>query len=103
MYCANWVLKNKISDTTLIPRQDKTLTVSAKTGENLELLIQYIRDRISPQIIGVDLLIPYDRAGLISDLHDDGVVAELEYAEKGIRAKAGVEKTHYHKYEPFLI
>ncbi|NLK91046.1 MAG: GTPase HflX [Clostridiales bacterium] len=94
---------DKISDTTLIPRQDKTLTVSAKTGENLELLIQYIRDRISPQIIGVDLLIPYDRAGLISDLHDDGVVAELEYAEKGIRAKAGVEKTHYHKYEPFLI
>lgn len=44
---------DKISDTTLIPRQDKTLTVSAKTGENLELLIQYIRDRISPQIIGV--------------------------------------------------
>ncbi|HZX21163.1 MAG TPA: GTPase HflX [Clostridia bacterium] len=94
---------DKIPDTTLLPREDKSLAVSAKTGENLDLLIQYIRDRISPQIIEIDLLIPYDKAGLISDLHDNGVVAELEYVEKGIRAKAGVEEMHYHKYKPFLI
>ncbi len=94
---------DKIPDTTLLPREDKSLAVSAKTGENLDLLIQYIRDRISPQIIEIDLLIPYDKAGLISDLHNNGVVAELEYVEKGIRAKAGVEKTHYHKYKPFLM
>lgn len=93
---------DKVPDTTVLPRENNSLAVSAKTDRNLDLLIQYIENQIGPQIIEVDLLIPYDKGNLISSLHDNGVVVELEYAEEGVRAKANIEKIYYHKYEPFL-
>lgn len=92
---------DKISDITLIPKDEISLAISAKTNENLNLLIRYIRKQIGPQIIEINLLIPYDKGSLISSLHDDGIVIKSEYAEEGFKVKAKVEKTYYHKYEPF--
>ena len=93
---------DRVPDITLLPRENNSLAISAKTGRNLDLLLQYIKNQVGPQVVEVDLLIPYDKGNLISSLHDNGVVVELEYAEEGIRAKANIEKTYYHKYEPFL-
>lgn len=92
---------DKISDITLIPKDEISLAISAKTNENLNLLIRYIRKQIGPQIIEINLLIPYDKGSLISSLHDDGIVIKSEYAEEGFKVKAKIEKTYYHKYEPF--
>ncbi|MCK9268362.1 MAG: GTPase HflX [Alkaliphilus sp.] len=92
---------DKISDMTLIPKDENSLTISAKTNENLNLLIRYIRKRIGPQIIEIDLLIPYDKGSLISSLHDDGIIIESEYAEEGFKVKAKIEKIYHHKYEAF--
>lgn len=94
---------DKISDITLIPKHDNSLAISAKTNENLDLLIQRVRDHIGPQIIQVDLLVPYDRGDLISNLHSDGVVVELEYVEEGVKIRANIEEMYYHKYEPFQL
>ena len=92
---------DKISDITLIPKDEISLAISAKTNENLNLLIRYIRKQIGPQIIEINLLIPYDKGSLISSLHDDGIVIKSEYAEEGFKVKAKIEKTYHHKYEPF--
>ena len=92
---------DKISDMTLIPKDENSLAISAKTNENLNLLIRYIRKQIGPQIIEIDLLIPYDKGSLISSLHDDGIIIESEYAEEGFKVKAKIEKIYHHKYEAF--
>lgn len=92
---------DKISDTTLLPKDENSFAVSATTNRNLDLLVQYIRDQIGPQIIEIDLLIPYDKGNLMSSLHDDGIIIESEYVENGIRVKAKIEKTHYNKYMSF--
>lgn len=94
---------DKISDETLLPKEDNALYISAKTNKNIDLLIERIRNEIGPDIIEVDLLIPYDKGNLLSSLHKDGVVLESEYAENGTKIKARVEKIHYHKYEPFRL
>ncbi len=94
---------DKISDMTLIPKDEYSLAISAETNENLDLLIRYIGEQIGPRIIEINLLIPYDKGNLISSLHDDGIVIESEYAEEGFKARAKVEKTYHHKYEPFQL
>src|SRR5690606_21850385 len=92
---------DKVSDETLLPKEENSLCISAKTNKNLDKLIEYIRNQIGPDIIEANLLIPYDKGNLLSSLHNDGVVLESEYVEGGIEVKARVEKMYYHKYEPF--
>lgn len=94
---------DKVSDETLLPKEENSLCISAKTNKNLDKLIEYIRNQIGPDIIEANLLIPYDKGNLLSSLHNDGVVLESEYVEGGIEVKARVEKMYYHKYEPFKL
>lgn len=94
---------DKITDKTLLPKEENSVYISAKTTENIDILIEYIKDKIGPDIIEVDLLIPYDKGSLISSLHNDGVVLTSEYVEGGTNVRAKIEKMHYHKYESFKI
>lgn len=93
---------DKIVDTSLLPKGHNCIAISAKTSDNLDMLVERIREKIGPKTIEVNLLIPYDKGNFISSLHDDGVVIESKYVEEGIRVKANVEQTYYHKYQPFI-
>ncbi len=94
---------DKIDDEIFIPKEDNNIGISAKTNKNLDILVEYIRNVIGPKTIDLQLLIPYDKGSLASNLHNDGTVITSEYVGEGIMVKAKVEKIHYHKYKDYQL
>jgi len=94
---------DKISDETLLPKEENCIHISAVTHKNIDVLIEKIRAEIGPDIIEVDLLIPYDKGNLISSLHKEGIVLSTEYVEGGTQVNARLENMYYHKYEPYKL
>ena len=94
---------DKVLDETLLPKEVDALSISALTNKNIDKLIDAIKNKIGPDVIEVDLLIPYEKGNLLSNLHNEGVVIKSEYVEGGTEVKAKIEKIHYHKYEPFKL
>lgn len=94
---------DKIPEGTLFLKEENSIGISAKTNKNIDQLIEYIRSQIGPDIIETHLLIPYEKGGLVSSLHSDGVVLSSEYVESGIEVKARIENMYMHKYEAFKL
>ncbi len=71
-------------------RADRTLKISAKTGEGLEDLKELLRDVLRENKQCVELLLPYRESGTVDLIHKKGEVISQEYKADGIRIKAFV-------------
>lgn len=66
--------------------------VSARTGEGIDELLETLAEMLPLPSVELDLLIPYDRGELVSELHDDFVVDEEEHTEAGTRMRVRVDE-----------
>ncbi|SES75793.1 GTP-binding protein HflX [Natronincola peptidivorans] len=87
-----------LSNTYEIPKNEKTIYISAKTTQNLDKLLEMIRDAIGKSTIELTLVIPYNEGHIVSHLHEEAEVITSEYQEEGIVLKIRVENTYYEKY-----
>lgn len=60
------------------------LSISAKTGEGLQSLLEEIEERLDEGMQTVKLLIPFEKYGLLSKLHGLGSVLLQEHGETGV-------------------
>ncbi len=68
-----------------------TVTVSAKTGQGMNLLLAALEDIIHAGKQRVVFHIPNHQAGALNTLYQNGTVEEVEYGEKEIRITAIVD------------
>jgi GTP-binding protein HflX len=68
-----------------------SVSVSARTGEGIDNLMQIIADLIPEPDIEVAVLIPYDRGDLVSKLHLNSRILVLDYRETGTFVRAMVK------------
>jgi len=64
-----------------------SLTISAKSKQNLDLLTKRIEDNFSDRMTSLELLIPSNRMDLVDLCYRQGKVKEVEYLQKGIKIK----------------
>ncbi len=100
--------KGDLLDTGNIIIQNKdTVIISAKTGENLDKLIEMIFEKIGQDQIDLTLLIPYDEGHIVAQLHEEAHVLKQKYLEKGVLMEARLGKSlyrdKYKQYEYFLL
>ncbi|MBQ9827765.1 MAG: GTPase HflX [Lachnospiraceae bacterium] len=69
---------------------DDSVSISAATGENLDLLLAKIRDGLSGRMILMERTFGYRDAGLIADIRKQGRLLTEEYRDDGIFVKAYV-------------
>lgn len=72
------------------PRADKTLCISAKTGEGLENCRNVLSELLMESFILLERVFSYSDAGLIQMIRREGQLLEEEYLADGIRVKANV-------------
>ena len=72
------------------PRADKTLGISAKTGEGLENCRNVLSELLMESFILLERVFSYSDAGLIQLIRREGQLLEEEYLADGIRVKANV-------------
>ena len=71
-------------------RESRALVVSAQTGEGMDKLRALVEASLPQPDVALDLLVPYTRGDLVSRIHSEGSVDQLEHTAEGTRVTARV-------------
>ena len=84
-------------------RHPDGIQVSSTTGEGIEDLAEAIEGRFLATLRTMDLLVPYDEGGSLSELHD--VAGEMERSDtaEGVRVTARVPAGAAQRFERFVV
>jgi len=80
----------------LLAGKDTVQLVSARTGEGLADLVAAVARLAAEQFIPIDLILPYDKAGWVSRIEQQGKIERIDYTEEGIKVKARVRPALFH-------
>jgi GTPase len=82
-------------------RFPQAVQVSAETGEGLEALREAVEARFLSSLRRMDLLVPYEEGGRLSELHDLAGEMEREDTADGVRVRARVPVSAASRFERF--
>ena len=82
-------------------RYPRAVQVSAETGEGLEELREAIEARFLPTLRPMDLLVPYEEGGSLSELHELAGELDREDTPEGVRVRARVPAAAARRFERF--
>ena len=77
--------------TGLLPREENSVCISAKTGEGIDALLAAVSACLNRSKHRGVFLIPFDKGALVQQLHDEAAVLRLDYVENGTRVEAIVK------------
>jgi GTP-binding protein HflX len=84
-------------------RHPDAVQVSAVTGEGLEQLVAAIEARFLSTLRTMDLLVPYDQGGSLSELHELAGDMERSDTAEGVRVRARVPAGVADRFERFSV
>jgi GTPase len=84
-------------------RYPKAVQVSAETGEGLEELRTAIEGRFLASLRPMELLLPYEEGGQLSELHEVAGELEREDTAEGVRVRARVPAGAAPRFERFSV
>lgn len=79
------------------------ICVSAQTGANLDELQRLIERFFSEQQVRMELLIPFAKGRLLTELHDLHAVRETDYTEAGTLVKVSLPASKRARFEPYEV
>ncbi len=77
--------------------------LSAKTGENINVLVEKIREKIFGGRVEMTLLIPYQRGDITSYLCENAQIFSMEYEEEGTLLHGKLEREDALRYGSFAV
>lgn len=83
--------------------QDHVVCISAKTGENIPMLLEKICGVLSPLMTEIDVEVPINRMDLVNLAHEQGEVHSVKYYEKTVNIRAVVPAQIAGKFYQFDI
>lgn len=73
--------KRDLCGADILPHGEDIVSISAKTGEGLDKLLELIGKRLDSGLRRVTLALPYDKGSLVDMLHREAKVEEVEYGD----------------------
>jgi GTP-binding protein HflX len=89
--------------TAVIDERSGAVRISAKTGENIDILFERIKAQLFSGLRDARLLIPYDRGDVVSWLSDRTSVLSREYAEDGVLMEAKLSAADFGRLSAFIV
>ncbi|MFF1821148.1 GTPase HflX [Kribbella sp. NPDC058245] len=87
----------------ILAREPRAIVVSARTGEGIDKLRAYLEGALPQPHISLDLLLPYERGDLVSRIHSEGSVEQLEHTGDGTRVTARVHPALADELTPYEV
>jgi GTPase len=84
-------------------REKHSIVVSARTGEGLDELRTLIARELPRPAVAVEVLLPYDRGDLVSRVHDEAELLELDHTPDGTRLRALVTTALAAELQAFAV
>ena len=92
---------DKVSELPVDATEHDCVFVSAKTGENMDKLMDKIRQIIFSDRVSAELMIPYSRGDISSYLCEKAVVLEMDYREDGTFFKVELNQADYNRLKKY--
>lgn len=92
-----------LDDQTLAQDFNSYIKISAKTGEGIDKLLDAIDNNLPVRMKRVKLLVPFQNAGVISEIREKGTLISEEYVAEGVEVEAIVDEILYAKVKDFQI
>lgn len=86
-----------------LPRDRDSVHICAKFGRGIDELLAAVENNLPVKLKRFRLLVPFDKAALLSVLRSAGALQSEEYTADGIAAQALVEEPLWHKVEPYEV
>lgn len=86
-----------------LPNAKDSVRICAKNGAGIEELLRKIEINLPVRLRQYTLLIPFDKAALISRLRNAGALQSEEYIADGIRVQAIVEEPLWHLVDQYRV
>lgn len=87
----------------ILPRDDRSVRISAKTGEGIESLLAMIGEIVDKGKKRVSLKIPYEKSGLLDQIHRDAQIISVEYLDSEISVVAVLNPDLYGKLKDYVV
>lgn len=81
--------------------ESEAVYISALTGDNMDLLISKIKEKIFADRVHAKLLIPYDKGSITSYLCENSEIISTEYTESGTLIEGYFSSEDYGRYEKY--
>lgn len=86
------------ADKPLDVSENEVVYISALTGDNMDLLISKIKEKIFADRVHAKLLIPYDKGSITSYLCENSEIISTEYTESGTLIEGYFSSEDYGRY-----
>ena len=86
-----------------VHRHDGSVSVSAVTGEGIDVFLHTLGDRLRSLSKVVELLIPYDRGDLLAAVHREGEVLSTCHEDDGVRVRARLADASAGRLAEFVV
>ncbi|QTV79576.1 GTPase HflX [Microbacterium sp. NIBRBAC000506063] len=83
--------------------EPKAHFVSSRTGEGIAGLRQTIEETLPRPAVEIHAIVPYDRGGLVSAIHESGILLSSEHRETGTEVRAHVSERLAAELAPFAV
>lgn len=77
--------------------------ISAKTGDNIDILTEKIKEKIFGGRVEMSLLIPYDRGDVTSYLCENAQITDMKYEAEGTVLTGKFSQEDQHRYIKFKV
>ncbi|OON93453.1 MAG: GTPase HflX [Candidatus Epulonipiscioides saccharophilum] len=95
---------NKIdADHVFIDDSLDAISVSAKTGLNLDKLLFMIEEILYHDMNKFNVMIPYSFANIVAYCNEHGEKVEIDYQDKGVKVSGFIPANKIYKIEPFIL
>lgn len=81
----------------------KSVCISAKTGQNIDLLLKQILNVLPCKLKNVEYLIPYSDQSMAAFLHRNSKINKEEYVDNGTYIDALVDDEVYNKCQKYML
>jgi GTP-binding protein HflX len=87
----------------LADRYEGSVAASAQSGENIELLMATIGDRVRSMTEFAELVVPWDRGDVLASVHREGQVLSESAEEHGMRLKVRLEPSSLGALKEYVV
>lgn len=85
-----------------LAKEENSVCISAKSGVNLDALLELIAENLKLKAVEASFLIPYSDSAAAARLHEAGTVLEQEYLTEGTLLKVRLEAEQVGEFEQYL-
>ena len=87
----------------MITGGDEAVFISARTGEGVERLADAVKRALFADMIKAEMLIPYDKGGIVSYLCENGQIDGMDYREEGTLLRGSFKEADYNRYKQYSL